>query len=181
MRVPELCTAQLVLRDALLAEPVSYEANFADYDVIRELAASVPWPYPAGGVAAFLDRLRPVQGISRWCWAIYRKGEMGEAIGNVDLFRDSLVENRGFWLARRFWGLGYMTEATDAVTDYAFDVLGFQRLVLSNAVGNVRSRRIKEKAGAVFLRTEPANFVDPGYAAREVWVLTREVWRGRAG
>lgn len=106
---------------------------------------------------------------------------MGEAIGNVDLFRDSLVENRGFWLARRFWGLGYMTEATDAVTDYAFDVLGFQRLVLSNAVGNVRSRRIKEKAGAVFLRTEPANFVDPGYAAREVWVLTREVWRGRAG
>jgi RimJ/RimL family protein N-acetyltransferase len=73
-----------------------------------------------------------------------------------------------------------MTEATDAVTDYAFDVLGFETLILSNALGNVRSRRVKEKAGAVLLRTEPATFVNPDYTAREVWELTKTAWRGRS-
>ncbi len=180
VRVPELETARLVLRDVLLADPDSYEAAFADYEVVRHLAAAVPWPYPAGGVLAFWDTLRPEQGKTRWAWAIYRKEAPDEVIGNVDL-RNGAVENRGFWLARTWWGLGYMTEATDAVTDYAFDVLGFETLVLSNAVGNVRSRRIKEKAGAVFLRREAARFVDPAYREREVWELTREAWRGRRG
>jgi len=179
MSVPVLETARLVLRDVMDVDPGPYQANFADYEVIRELAVAVPWPYPAGGVAAFLENLRPEQGKTRWAWAIYRKAQPYEAIGNVDLFRNRSVENRGFWLARAHWGQGFMTEATDAVTDYAFDVLGFETLILSNALGNERSRRIKEKAGAVLLRTEAARFVDPVYTQREVWELTRDAWRRR--
>jgi RimJ/RimL family protein N-acetyltransferase len=70
-----------------------------------------------------------------------------------------------------------MTEAVKPVTDYAFDVLGFERLVLANAVGNPASRRMKERIGAVFLRTEPANYVNPRYTEREVWELTKEFWK----
>jgi RimJ/RimL family protein N-acetyltransferase len=70
-----------------------------------------------------------------------------------------------------------MTEAVLPITDYAFDSLGFERLFFSNAVGNQRSRRVKEKTGARFLRTEPANFVNPIYAGREVWELTKDEWR----
>jgi len=172
-----LQTARLDLRDALLVDVEKYRRNFDDYAVISELAAVVPWPYPADGVRDFLDRLRPAQGKDRWAWALYLKEAPDEPIGNVDLRRGAEAENRGFWLARKFWGQGLMTEATDAVTDYAFDVLGFERLVLSNAVGNARSRRIKEKAGARLLRTEPARFVNPDYTAREVWELTKEAWR----
>lgn len=70
-----------------------------------------------------------------------------------------------------------MTEAVKPVTDYAFDVLGFEKLVLANAVGNAASRRIKERMGAVFLRTEPATYVNPRYAEREVWELAKEGWK----
>ena len=70
-----------------------------------------------------------------------------------------------------------MTEAMKPVTDYAFDVLGFEKLVLANAVGNPASRQMKEKIGAVFLRTEPAVYVNPGYTEREVWELTKERWK----
>lgn len=59
-----------------------------------------------------------------------------------------------------------MTETTDAVTDYAFYVLGFDKLIVSNAVGNTRSRRIKEKAGAVWLRNEQFEFVASAIAER---------------
>ena len=70
-----------------------------------------------------------------------------------------------------------MTEAVKPITDYAFDVLGFEKLILANAVGNSASRQLKEKTGAVFLRTEPAIYVNPKYTAREVWELTKERWK----
>ncbi len=177
--IAELETARLLLRDATLADPERYQANFVDDAVIAELAVVVPWPYPDDGMSIFLETLRKDQGKERWVWALYLKDAPDEPIGNVDLRRRADVENRGFWLARKYWGRGLMTEATDVVTDYVFDVLGFERLVLSNAVGNVRSRRIKEKAGARLLRTEPARFVNPDYAEREVWELTKADWRGR--
>jgi RimJ/RimL family protein N-acetyltransferase len=187
MTLPDLDTPRLLLRDVLLVDQVAYEKNFADYEVIRTLAAAVPWPYPKGGVATFLETLRPDQGKTRWAWAIYRKDTPDDPIGSIDLRRTRIApeshphqpENRGFWLARHHWGQGYMTEATDAVTDYAFNILNFETLTLSNALGNTRSRRIKEKAGAVLLRTEPAQFVDPTYTHREIWQLTRDAWATR--
>jgi len=175
--IPDLETERLLLRDALLADPAAYRQNFSDYQVIGELAAAVPWPYPENGVATFLEKLQTSQGNDRWAWAIYLKSAPNEPIGNIDLRRKP--ENRGFWLARKHWGKGIMTEATDAVTDYAFDVLGFEALILSNALGNIRSRRIKEKAGAKWLRNEPAAFVNPAYTEREVWELTKSDWTAR--
>jgi RimJ/RimL family protein N-acetyltransferase len=176
--VPTLETARLILADVLLADPAAYEKNFNDYDIIGDLAAAVPWPYPPGGVHDFFEKLRPSQGKNRWAWAIHLKSNPAEPIGNVDLRRGA-PENRGFWLARKHWGQGYMTEATDAVTSYAFETLGFTTLILSNALGNHRSRRIKEKAGATLLRTEPAAFVNPAYTHREVWELKKATWRAR--
>jgi len=58
-------------------------------------------------------------------------------------------------------------------------VLGFEALILSNALGNIRSRRIKEKSGAKWLRNEPAAFVNPAYTEREVWELTKSDWTAR--
>jgi ribosomal-protein-alanine N-acetyltransferase len=70
-----------------------------------------------------------------------------------------------------------MTEAVVPVMDYAFAELGFKKLVFCNAVGNIRSRRVKEKTGARLVRREPASFRNPDYKEREVWELTGEEWR----
>jgi RimJ/RimL family protein N-acetyltransferase len=178
--IPELTTQRLILRDVRLADPVAYVANFADYEVVRQLAAVIPWPYPPNGFADFLaTRITPGQGKTCWCWALHLKTAPAEPIGNIDLRGGNAAENRGFWLARKHWGHDYMSEATDAVTDYAFDHLGFTKLTISNAVGNHASRRIKQKAGAVFLRTEPFKFVDPALTQREVWELTKTAWKNR--
>jgi RimJ/RimL family protein N-acetyltransferase len=178
--IAELETERLILRDVRLADPAAYTKNFAVYDIVRHLAAAIPWPYPQTGFADFIaGRIEPEQGKTCWCWALYLKTDPAEPIGNIDLRWGDNKENRGFWLARQYWGHGYMTEATDAVTDYAFDVLGFERLIVSNAVGNTRSRRIKEKAGALWLRNEPFKFVDPALVEREVWELTKAAWKNR--
>lgn len=69
-----------------------------------------------------------------------------------------------------------MTEAVTPVMNYAFDSLGFEKLIFANAAGNKRSRRVKEKTGARLLRLEPAEYVNPEYEQREVWELTKQEW-----
>ena len=70
-----------------------------------------------------------------------------------------------------------MTEACTVINDYAFDVLGFEKLIFDNALGNEASRRIKEKTGATFIEIIEAKFVDPAITKLERWELTREAWQ----
>jgi len=118
----------------------------------------------------------PAQGNDRWVWGIFLKVNPIELIGVVDMWRDGRPENRGFWLGRKFWGQGIMTEAVQPIMNYAFEVLGFEKLVFSNALGNLKSRRVKEKTGARLVGIRPAEFVNPAYTKAETWELTREEW-----
>lgn len=178
MALPTFETERLILRGIELRDAPSYQQNFADYEVIRHLSRVVPWPYPPNGAEEFVrDFILRVQEQDRWIWGIFMKSNPDELIGGVDLWRKGQPENRGFWLGRSFWGQGIMHEAVVPVTDYAFDQLGFEKLVFSNARGNIPSRRIKEKTGARFIGVEPAEFVDPLYRERELWELTKEEWR----
>lgn len=178
MQLPVFETERLILRGITLQDIPSYQKHFVDYEVIQHLSALVPWPYPADGVKLFVENfILPNQGKNRWMWGIFLKTNPDELIGGVDLWRDGKPENRGFWLGKAFWGKGLMTEAVKPVMDYAFDVLGFEKMILSNAVGNVRSRRVKEKSGAKLIGTKPTKFVSPKYSESELWEITKEDWK----
>jgi ribosomal-protein-alanine N-acetyltransferase len=179
--IPEFKTERLNLRGVTPEDFPAYHRHFVDYEVIAHLSAAVPWPFPAGGVADFMNsQVFPRLGVDRWLWGIFLQRDPVELIGGVDLWRPGEPENRGFWLGRKFWGRGIMTEAVAPTTNYAFNELGFQKLVFANAVGNTRSRRIKEKTGARLVEITPATFVDPRYSEREIWELTKEQWSARA-
>lgn len=151
------------------------------YEVIRHLAAHVPWPYPKEGVKDFIENhLWPHQGKSNWCWGILLKTDQNNLIGSIEI-RLSETDNRGFWLATKQWGKGYMSEPVEPVEPvmaYAFEDLNFERMIFTNAKGNQRSRRIKEKTGAKFLGLKPAKFSDPQYTDCEVWELIKAEWLG---
>lgn len=57
--------------------------------------------------------------------------------------------NLGYWIRRSEWGKGYAAAATLAVAQFAFERLGLQRAEIVIAVGNQKSCRVAEKAGAV--------------------------------
>lgn len=176
MTLPVFETDRLILREVTDADIPSYFENFVDYEVIRNLSAAVPWPYPADGVEFFLNSIRSSLGKDRWMWGIFLKTNPTEMIGAVDLWRQGRPENRGFWLGKKYWGRGIMTEAVLPVNRYAFEVLGFEKLVFANALGNLKSRRIKEKTGAKLLKVAPAKFVDPKFTEHEIWELTKSDW-----
>lgn len=171
-------TNRLILRPVAETDIPAYKKYFCDYEVIRYLSHTVPWPYPADGVENFLKTfIFPHQGKTRWMWGLFLKTNATELIGTVDLWREGIPEHRGFWLGRSFWNQGIMTEAVKPVTDFAFEKLNFDTLIFANAANNIGSRRVKEKAGARLLRTEPARFVDPNLTERQVWEFTKSDWQ----
>ena len=178
MNIPIFETNRLILREPSEADVPSYEEHFIDYEVISYLNDTVPWPYPKGGVLEYLQtQILPYQGYDRWIWGIFLKQFPKQLIGAIELRRKGEPDNRGFWLAKKHWGRGIMTEAVIPVLEYAFNELGFEKLIFSNAVGNKRSHRIKEKTGAKLLYIEPAKFVNPDYTEREVWELCKDKWK----
>jgi ribosomal-protein-alanine N-acetyltransferase len=175
--LPSFETARLILRPMRLEDAPSYQKNFNDYEVIRHLSAKVPWPYPDDGVKFFLETIvLPNIGKTRWTWGIALKNDPEDVVGCVDVFSPGIPEHRGFWLARRLWGQGLMTEAVIPVMDYAFSDLGFESMILSNALGNHRSRRVKEKTGATLFRVVPSLHVDPALTHSEHWQISKEEW-----
>jgi len=174
---PNFKTKRLYLKAVTENDIPAYEKHFVDYEIIRHLASTVPWPYPENGVNHFVkETILPKQGMDHWVWGIFFQQSPDELIGVVDLWKKGTPEHRGFWLGKHFWGQGIMAEAVNPINKFAFTKLGFERLVFSNAKGNTQSRRVKEKTGAKFIGVRAASFVDPVYTEAEDWELTKTDW-----
>ncbi len=178
---PVLETERLTLRPLHHADVPVIQRRFPQWQVVRHLAARVPWPYPPEGAASHVaECLEQMARREKCYWAIILKGGPDELIGRIDLWPDDGVsrDQRGFWLDPEFQGRGLMTEAAERVTEFAFVELGWPHLWLSNAEANGASGRIKEKQGAQLIDRMPFHFVC-GEGMRMVWLLRREDWLAR--
>lgn len=177
--VPTLETPRLWLRPQSLEDAEQIQALFPQWEIVRELAAIVPWPYPSDGALSFTrDVVLPqMERGEAWHWTLRLKSQPGQVIGAISL-RAGGDNNRGFWMGLPWQGQGLMSEAADAVTAFWFDVLGFPVLRVPKAAGNVASRRISERQGMRVIAVEERDFVG-GRALAEVWELTAEEWRTR--
>lgn len=89
----------------------------------------------------------------------------------------------GYWIGAPWWGLGLIPEAVEALARHAFDDLGLTALWASCFVENTASRRVLEKCGFRYLRTDAELLVghDGTLRSCEIRCLTREAWRVRRG
>lgn len=175
--LPVFTTKRLILKGISENDIPAYEKYFVDYEVIQYLSRQVPWPYPENGVEHFINNIiLPNQNKNRWAWGIFPKEKPNELMGCIDLWREEKPENRGFWLGKKFWNQGIMTEANYPILNYAFNNLDFERLIFTNALGNIASRKIKEKTGCKLIDVRPAQFVNPNFTKHELWELTKERW-----
>jgi RimJ/RimL family protein N-acetyltransferase len=136
----------LLLRPLELADAEQAQILFPHWEIVKHLNAVVPWPYPPDGARTFYEQvaLPAMERGEQWTWSLFLRTEPGQLIGSISLIRGE--ENRGFWLGLPWHGQGLMTEASNAVTDFWFDVLKFPTLRVPKAIDNTASRRISEKA-----------------------------------
>jgi ribosomal-protein-alanine N-acetyltransferase len=177
MKTPILETERLILRPVTLEDAPAIQKYFNNWNVIQYLNTVVPWPYPQTGAIDWLNWILPQMERGEMCeWGILLKEKPDETIGAVTVKekKDGNIQ-RDFWLAEPFWNKGYMTEAVYAINDFIFFEMNASVLQISNAVSNIGSRRVKEKTGAVFLRTEAQNYHN-GDTVGEIWEVTKESW-----
>jgi RimJ/RimL family protein N-acetyltransferase len=92
----------------------------------------------------------------RWCagtaagWAITRTSDPSTVLGQVALralyLADGMAEC-SYWVVPNYRGLGVATEATRALSDWAFRHLDLRRLEIVHSVRNPRSCSVALKAG----------------------------------
>ena len=177
---PLLETPRLLLQPLALEDAGQVQMLFPQWEIVKYLASAVPWPYPPDGALTFYRdvALPAVERGEAWHWTLRLKSAPDRIIGSIGL-QTSEGTNRGFWIVPEFQRLGLMTEASEVVTDFWFDVLGFAVLRVPKAIVNVASRRISEKNGMRVVGTEEREYVSGRYAT-EVWEITAEEWRKRA-
>jgi len=178
---PVLETPRLILRPLRLDDAPAIQRRFPRWEIVRHLAAHVPWPYPGDGAARHVEQcLGEMARGEKLYWAITLKAAGDQLIGRIDLWPDDGAsrDQRGFWLDPDFQGRGLITEAAERVTAYAFEDLGWPQLWLSNAQANKASARIKEKQGARLVDELPGRWVG-GAGLKQVWLLSRKDWLAR--
>ena len=184
MVVPPLETARLILEPLAIGDAQRIQELFPHWDIVKHLAAVVPWPYPADGALAYVRdvALPAVARGEEWHWTLRLKTEPDSLIGCIALKHapNPRAENRGFWLGLPWHGRGLMTEAADAVTDYWFDVLKFPVLRVPKAAANTASRRVSEKQGMRIVATEERDYVS-GRMTADIWEITAAEWNARRG
>jgi [ribosomal protein S5]-alanine N-acetyltransferase len=176
---PTLTTSRLLLYPLELADAAQIQLLFPRWEIVRYLAAQVPWPYPSDGALKFI-RDMALPAIARgeaWHWTLRLKSNPDQIIGSIDL-RKKENDNRGFWLGLPWQRQGLLPDACGAVTDFWFDTLNFPVLRAPKAVANVASRRISEKQGMRLVATEDRDYVS-GRFPSEIWEITAEEWRAR--
>lgn len=85
--------------------------------------------------------------LDNYNWVIIFKGQ---AIGSITVVRhnnrDEFAEI-GYCLGYDYWGKGIMTEAVQAVIDFLFREVGFNRISIEHAAKNPGSGKVAQKCG----------------------------------
>ena len=63
----------------------------------------------------------------------------------------------GYWLRTTYTGQGLMTEAVNALTQYAFTALNMKRVVITCTIDNVKSKKIPDNLGYTLESTAEQN------------------------
>lgn len=80
-------------------------------------------------------------------FAIIYKGEIAGTIGFNDLNEINRTGVVGYWLGEKFQGKGIMTKAFRALIEYGFTELKLNRIEVSVAINNQKSRALPERFG----------------------------------
>jgi len=103
-------------------------------------------------------------GIPR-SFAIIYKGKIAGTIGFNDINKSNKTGTIGYWLGENFQGKGIMSKGFKSLIDYGFKELGLNKIEVSVAVENYKSRALPERFG----------FVEEGKIRQAEWLYDHYV------
>ena len=142
-----LRTERLILDVWQSSDWTAFRPIAQDPEVMRYITGGVPWTDEQ--VRRFVDRqveLYAERGFCRWRVLDPASGEPMGFCG-VGIRGQELDPEIGWWLAKRYWGSGFATEAAQCALRDVFERVGLEGVVSIARAGNTASRRVMEKLG----------------------------------
>ena len=83
--IHSLETGRLLLRPLQLADAEWTQQLFPHWEIVRYLAARVPWPYPADGALTYYRdiALPAMERGDEWHWSLRLKSDPSQMIGSM--------------------------------------------------------------------------------------------------
>jgi RimJ/RimL family protein N-acetyltransferase len=144
-------TERLILRSPRPGDGLA--ANEAVLETWDELHRWMPWAGERPSVEQSEERVRELQAkfLARTALPMTMWLRDGETfLGSADLHQIDWSVPKfavGYWVRTAFLRRGYVTEAVRALTVFAFEVLGAERVEIQCSPENTRSQRVAERCG----------------------------------
>jgi|SRR5579862_612967 len=181
-RVPELPGHLATLREVAASDVDALFTFFRDPAVTAFMAPPPPTLAKFAGFVAWAHAER--EKGRAICFGIVPHG-MTAAVGILQIRSlDPALSTAewGFVLGAHFWSTGLFVDAASVLVEFAFTIMGVDRLEARIALRNARAQAAVQKlgaqAGATFESSSPSGIPrDP----EVLWTLQEEHWRRRAG
>jgi RimJ/RimL family protein N-acetyltransferase len=145
---------------------------FAAQDPEIQRWTTIPSPYLLEHAQSFTEQLVPEGWANGSMFTFGAFLPEGELVGMIAITMRSLgVGEVGFWATKQYRGNGYITEATVAVSRWAFTHLSIDRVEWRAEVGNKGSRAVAEHAGFTIEGTLRSSINNKG-VRRDCWVAS---------
>ena len=149
MTTPSIRTGRLTLRPPAPDDLDRCAELLGDYEVAKMLSR-VPYPYDLEQGRQYLER-----SAARWETFDtadelgFHVDHEGEMIGGVGFKKLQETPEIGYWLGQDWWGPGYVTEAAQAVMDWAETEMDIEQFASGHFTDNPASGRVLRKLGFV--------------------------------
>ncbi len=111
--------------------------------------------------------------------AIIYRGQIAGTIGFNEINKGSKIGTIGYWLGEGFQGKGIMTKALNSFISYGFRELGLNRIEVSIAVENKKSRILAERVGFVEEgKLREAEWLYDHFVDHIVYSILAKEWKG---
>jgi RimJ/RimL family protein N-acetyltransferase len=137
----------IILRKLKATDADSITLYINDKSIVKWLI-SVPYPYKKNFAEQFIrSRFNERRTKKSFTFGVTLKS-VDEVIGIIDLsdidWEDKKAEI-GYWIGKKFWGQGYMTEAINLTSEFGFRELKLNKIYARVFEGNQASMKILEK------------------------------------
>ena len=106
---------------------------------------------------AIEDSILYIQSVSqgnvytgRYVLEIWYKNKLAGLIDFHNGNKINMAVEIGYWLGKSYQGKGIMTRSCKKCIEYAFNEMGFNRIIIKCAVGNLKSQAIPKRLGFKF-------------------------------
>lgn len=149
-KFPALATERLVL-DQIMPADIPNIVAYAGNKKIADNTRTMPHPYLAANAIAWINMAN--QGFrnkDNFIFAMRNKDD-NTFMGGIGLTLDQEHSRAeiGYWIAERFWNMGYTSEAVKSLLKFGFEELYLNKIVATYISTNVASGKIMIRNGMV--------------------------------